>query len=76
MTTKTEIDVQAMSDSDLERIAVLAQAEIEARAKRRKDETIAKIRALAGDHGIVVSIGGTRGKSARGKPKKTRERVA
>lgn len=62
MTTKHEIDIKALSDADLTRIATLAQAEIAARDRKRKEDTIAKIRALAGEAGLSVSIEGARGR--------------
>lgn len=59
--TTTEDNIKAMTDNDLSAFILLAQAEQARREQHRKDEAIAKIRALAGDAGIVVSIAGARG---------------
>jgi hypothetical protein len=62
MTTKTEPDIKALSDADLAALVAAGQAELAARERRRKEDTIAKIRALAGEAGLSVSIGGARGR--------------
>jgi hypothetical protein len=56
--------VRALSDGDLSQVVAWAQAEIKARAEKRKQETIAKIKELAGAVGVSVSIGGVRGRPA------------
>ena len=63
--------VRALSDGDLSQVVAWAQAEIKARAEKRKQETIAKIKELAGAVGVSVVIGG-----ARGRPKKERNAKA
>ena len=72
MTAKTEPDIKAMSDKDLAQFAAQAQAELAARAKQRREETIAKIRALAGEAGLAVAIEGARGRPG-GRPAKKRK---
>jgi hypothetical protein len=57
--------VKALSDADLSQVALWAQSEIKARAERRKQETIAKIKEMAGAVGVSVAIGGVRGRPAR-----------
>ena len=59
--TTTEDSIKAMTDTDLSAFILCAQAEHARREQRRKEDAIAKIRALAGDAGIVVSIAGARG---------------
>jgi len=54
--------VRALSDGDLSQVVAWAQAEIKARAEKRKQETIAKIKELAGAVGVTVAIGGVRGR--------------
>lgn len=56
--------VRALSDADLSQVVTWAQAEIKARAEKRKQETIAKIKELAGAVGVSVAIGGQRGRPA------------
>lgn len=74
MSTKAEIDVRGMSDAELSRFVQAAQAEVVARERKRKEDAIAKIRALAGEAGLAVSIEGARGrpggKAARAPGKK------
>lgn len=74
--TTTEDSIKAMTDEDLSAFILLAQAEKARREQHRKDEAIAKIRALAGDAGIVVSIAGARGKRARVKRPQREKRSA
>lgn len=68
MATTTELNLTAMSDAELTALAASAQAELAARERRRKEETIAKIRELAGSAGLSVSIAGARGRPGGGKP--------
>ena len=63
--------VKALSDADLSQVALWAQSEIKTRAERRKQETIAKIKEMAGAVGVSVAIGGVRGRPARGSAKPT-----
>jgi len=62
--------VRALSDSDLSQVVAWAQAEMKTRAEKRKQETIAKIKELAGTVGVSVAIGGVRGRPAKGKATK------
>jgi hypothetical protein len=61
----TQETVKALSDADLSQVILWAQEEIKTRTERRKQEAIAKIRALASQVGVSVSIAGTRGRPAR-----------
>jgi hypothetical protein len=61
----TQESVKALSDADLSQVIVWTQEEIKTRTERRKQEAIAKIRALASQVGVSVSIAGTRGRPAR-----------
>lgn len=75
MTTKQvpeskPFDIAQLSDIDLANFVAAGLAEITARVKRRKEETIAKIRALAGEAGLAVSIEGARGRPGGRSPKK------
>lgn len=58
----TQETVRALSDADLSQVIAWGQAEIKARAEKRKQETIAKIKELAGTVGVSVAIGGVRGR--------------
>jgi hypothetical protein len=64
----TQETVKALSDADLSQVITWAQEEIKTRTERRKQEAIAKIRQLAAQVGVNVSIAGTRGRPARIKP--------
>ena len=48
--------------------------EIKARTERRKQETIAKIKELAGTVGVSVAIGGMRGRPIKGNHKTGQKR--
>jgi hypothetical protein len=61
----TQETVKVLSDADLSQVIVWAQEEIQTRTQRRKQEAIAKIRQLAAQVGVNVSIAGTRGRPAR-----------
>lgn len=75
MSTKADINIKAMSDSELATFAAQAQAELAERARKRKEETIAKIRAMASEVGLSVAIEGARGRpggrTAKRKPATT-----
>lgn len=62
MTTSNDINIKDLSDHDLERLVENGKAELAARDKRRKEDTIARIRAMASDAGLTVSINGARGR--------------
>jgi hypothetical protein len=64
----TRETVCALPDDDLSQVALWAQEEIKARAEKRKQETIAKIKELAGAVGVTVAISGARGRPAKIKP--------
>jgi hypothetical protein len=61
----TQETVKALSDVDLSQVITWAQEEIKTRTERRKQEAITKIKALALENGVFVSIAGTRGRPAR-----------
>lgn len=61
----TQDAIRALKDDDLAMVAQWAQTEIKARTERRKQETIAKIKELAGAVGVSVAISGVRGRPAR-----------
>jgi len=65
----TQDAIRALTDGELTQVVQWAQAEIKARTERRKQETIAKIKELAGAVGVSVAISGARGRPARGKGK-------
>jgi hypothetical protein len=58
----TQDGVRALSDGELGQVIAWAQTEIKARAERRRQEAIAKIKALASSVGVSVSIVGARGR--------------
>lgn len=55
-------EVKGWSDNELVDVIACAQAEQKARAEKHKQETLARIRELAGSVGVTVSISGTRGR--------------
>ena len=57
--------LKALSDADLSQVIAWGQEEQKARAERRKQETIAKIKELAGAVGVTVAIRGARGRPAK-----------
>lgn len=61
----TQETVRALSDVELSQVITWAQDEIKTRTERRKQEAIAKIKALALQVGVSVSIAGVRGRPAR-----------
>jgi len=60
--------VKALSDAELSQVGVWVEDEKKSRAERRKEDAIARIKALAESVGIKVAIGGVRGRPARIKP--------
>lgn len=64
----TQEAIRVLTDGELSQVVAWAQSEIKARTERRKQETIAKIRELAGAVGVSVAIGGVRGRPVRAKP--------
>ena len=69
----TEQNIKALSDSELTQVIASAQDELKARAEKRKQETIAKIRELAGSVGVTVRIDGTRGRPPKAKEEKPKK---
>jgi hypothetical protein len=57
--------VRALSDAELSQVDSWIHDEKKSRAERRKEDAIAKIKALAESAGIKVAIGGVRGRPAR-----------
>jgi hypothetical protein len=68
--------VKGLSDVELSQIELWIQEEKRSRAERRKEEAIAKIKALAESVGVKVAIGGVRGRPARVKPEARAARIA
>jgi hypothetical protein len=65
--------IRGLSDDDLNRFIDSGMEEKRARAERRKQETIARIKELAESVGVAVAIGRTRGRSrASGKSKQAK----
>jgi hypothetical protein len=62
-------EIKALSDSDLAEVCRWADSETQARAERRKQETIAKIRELAGSIDMPIKLG-TRGRPPKQKTQK------
>lgn len=62
----TQEAIRALTDADLAQVMLWGQAEVKARTERRKQETIAKIKELAGVVGVKVAISGQRGRPAKG----------
>jgi hypothetical protein len=60
-------DIRALSDTELAQAIGWGQEEQKAREERRKQETIARIKELAGSVGVSITITG-----ARGRPRKSR----
>jgi hypothetical protein len=58
----TQDVVKALSDGELVQVIAWAQAEQKERAEKRKRETIARIKELAQEVGVSVSINGVRGR--------------
>jgi hypothetical protein len=64
----TQETVRALPDAELSQVITWAQEEIKTRTERRRQEAIAKIKALASQVGVSVSIAGVRGRPARIRP--------
>ena len=63
----TQADLRALNDDELTQVKAWAIDEEKARAEKKKQETIAKIRELAGSIDVPVRIG------TRGRPPKARD---
>jgi hypothetical protein len=59
--------IKGMPDDELEKFIGEATEEKKAREERRKQETIARIKELAGTVGVRVAIGGARGRPVKAK---------
>jgi len=64
----TQEMIRALADKDLGQVIAWAQDEAAAREDKRRHDTIAKIKELAGAVGVSVTINGK-----RGRPPKTKE---
>jgi hypothetical protein len=58
--------IKALPDDDLDRFIATAAEEKKERTEREKQETIARIKQLAGAVGVRIAIGGARGRPANG----------
>jgi len=54
--------LKTLGDHELSQFVSKAQAELASRARKRKEEAIAKIKELAGLAGVSVSVKGARGR--------------
>jgi hypothetical protein len=68
--------VKALADSELAQVEVWVQQERKARAERKKQETIARIKQLAGSIGVRVSVEGVRGRPTKARPGAKPEKAA
>ncbi len=59
--------IMSFSDEELNRFVDAGKEEQKARAERKKQETIARIKELAGTVGVRVAIGGARGRPVKAK---------
>lgn len=64
----TPEQIKSLPDDELEKFMEAGRQEQKERAERKKQETIARIRELAGAVGVRVAIGGARGRPVRAKP--------
>jgi hypothetical protein len=63
----TQEMIKALPDRDLSQVIAWAQEEVTVRAEKRRHDTIAKIKELAGAVGVSVTINGKRGRPSKGK---------
>jgi hypothetical protein len=63
--------IKSLSDDELARFVEAGKGEQKARAERKKQETIARIKELAGTVGVRVAIGGARGRPVKARAKTT-----
>jgi len=59
--------IKSLPDDELGKFVEAGQEEQKARAERKKQETIARIKELAGTVGVRVAIGGARGRPVKAK---------
>lgn len=57
--------IKSLSDDELARFVEAGKGEQKTRAERKKQETIARIKELAGTVGVRVAIGGARGRPVK-----------
>lgn len=73
----TTESMKSLSDEELDRLIDAGTKEKHAREERRKQETIARIKELAGTISVTVTIGGSRGRPKSGKkPKEAKAKRA
>jgi plasmid stabilization system protein ParE len=60
--TRDTLKLSELSDADLREVAALAMEEAREREKRRKQDIIARIKALAAEGGVGVTLQGQRGR--------------
>jgi hypothetical protein len=63
----TEQAIRTLVDQDLTQVIVWAEDELRLRAEKRKHDTIAKIRELAGTVGLSIAINSKRGRPPKAK---------
>jgi len=61
----TQETIKALPDAELPQIIAWAEEEIKNRKETRRRDAIAKIKALASQAGVSVSIAGVRGRPAK-----------
>lgn len=57
--------IKKLGDQELRELVIRGQQEVAIRARKQKEETIARIKALASAEGISIAIKGTRGRPPR-----------
>ena len=60
--------IKNLPDDELARLLETGKQEQKERAERKKRETIARIRELAGAVGVRIAIGGARGRPVKANP--------
>lgn len=63
----TEEAVKSLPDNELDLFVEAGMEEKKARAERKKQQTIAKIKEMAGSVGVRIAIAGARGRPAKAK---------
>jgi hypothetical protein len=59
-------DIKNFTDTELLQVLSWEEQERKARTEKRKQETLARIRELAQSIGVAVTVGGQRGRPAKG----------
>jgi hypothetical protein len=57
--------LRTLADKELSQVILWAQDELREREEKRKQDTIAKIKELAGSVGVQITINGKRGRPGR-----------